>query len=176
MWKDINGYEGLYQVSDDGRVKSAYRSGYDGRVVNERILKPCPVGSGYLTVCLRKDGKTRRKYIHRLVGECFVDNPYGLPVINHVDGDKRNNNYQNLEWVTYSRNNQHAYDVGLKGKGENFYNAKLSEESVDEGNRQGRPNLENMVTSNRIIIRSSNDYPGREYTTGETPAVEAPHL
>lgn len=138
MWKDINGYEGLYQISDSGDVKSIYHQGQDGRIVQERLLKPCPVGKGYLSVCLRKNGKTKREYIHRLVGENFVDNPDKFPVINHIDGDKHNNQFSNLEWVTYSDNNQHAYNTGLKAKGENFYNAKLNRRCVDEIRRNGK--------------------------------------
>lgn len=130
MWKDICGYEGMYQVSDTGVVKSTSRIGFDGRNVNERILKPYKMPNGYMTVCLRKDGVTSRMYVHRIVCEAFIDNPDNLPVVNHKDGNKANNTAQNLEWSTYSHNNQHAIDTGLKQIGEQWYNAKLSKNDV----------------------------------------------
>lgn len=98
----------------------------------EVILKPIKSGRGYLTVCLRDGVTTRRKYIHRLVATYFVDNPNGHPFVNHLDGNKENNWYKNLEWSTPAKNNQHAYNTGLKLRGEQFYNSKLTEDDVRE--------------------------------------------
>ena len=101
IWKDITGYEGLYQVSDQGRVKSLKRKGRR----KERILKPFYSGGGYLFVCL-SDGTGGQKwyYIHRLVGETFLPKREGKDDINHKDEDKTNNNTWNLEWVSRKEN------------------------------------------------------------------------
>ena len=174
----------MYQVSDTGIVKSVGRLGLDGRNVNEKVLKPYMMPNGYLTVCLRKDGITSRVYIHRVVCEAFIDNPNNLPVVNHKDGNKTNNTIPNLEWTTYSYNNQHAIKSGLKPAGEQWYNAKLSEEDVIEILKRGKySTYENIakeygVTKATIrdvltrrtwksvkTIESSNDHPqGVHYT------------
>lgn len=101
IWRDIEGYEGLYQVSDQGRVKSLKRKGRR----KERILKLFYSGAGYLNVCL-SDGIGGQKwyYIHRLVGETFLPKPEGNDDINHKDEDKTNNNTWNLEWVSRKEN------------------------------------------------------------------------
>lgn len=137
MWKDIEDFAGIYQVSDEGEVRSLDRF-YCGRHTKGRILRPCLVGKGYKTVCLRKDLKTFRKYIHQLVAETFLPTHDEGEVVNHIDGNKCNNCINNLEWVTYSENNQHAYDNRLKPVGELFYNAKLTEEQVTEIRKNGK--------------------------------------
>ena len=91
VWKDIEGYEGLYQVSDYGRVK---RIGYK----KERILKPGRLKNGYLQVILYKNGKQNHFLVHRLVALTFISNPNNLPEVNHKDEDKTNNKFENLEW------------------------------------------------------------------------------
>lgn len=107
-WRDIEGYEGLYQVSDQGRVKSLERTFIDksGRkqTVKERILKPNVVGGGYLIVELCAGGKRKRLRVHRLVGEAFLPRAEGKDAINHKDEDKTNNNVWNLEWVSHKEN------------------------------------------------------------------------
>lgn len=136
MWKDILGFEGKYQVNEYGFVKSLERvviGDKISRFTSERILKPTLAGKGYLTVCLRDSKHTYKKYIHRLVAEAFVPkDSFSYNVVNHIDGDKTNNYYKNLEWCDYSRNNQHAYDSGLKSRGADFYNARLSEQCIRE--------------------------------------------
>lgn len=100
IWKDIEGYEGLYKISNYGRVKSFY--GKRGKSV--RILKPSSAGSGYSQVHLWKDGEMSRVYIHRLVANSFIPNPENKPEVNHRDEDKRNNYFENLEWSTREEN------------------------------------------------------------------------
>lgn len=104
-WKSISGYEGLYEVSDTGRVRSL-------KFGKTRLLKPGKTRKGYLRVVLCKDGKVKKMSVHRLVAEAFVQNPLNLPQVNHRDENKRNNTATNLEWcsarynVNYGTRNQ----------------------------------------------------------------------
>lgn len=103
IWKPIKDYEGLYEVSDLGRVKSLYHD-------REKILAKRVDTAGYVTVILYK-GKNKKSFIvHRLVAEAFIPNPENKPFINHKDENKTNNIYSNLEWVTQSENI--SYSIG----------------------------------------------------------------
>lgn len=120
IWKDIKGYEGLYQVSNLGRVKSLERILHycDGRhrPVKEKLLSCGVCKVGYRQVKLRLNKKTKTHYVHRLVANTFILNLESKPQVNHKDGNKINNNIDNLEWVTHSENLQHSYDkLGRKG-------------------------------------------------------------
>jgi len=113
IWKDIKGYEGRYQVSNMGRVKSLERVTIrkDGSKlpVKERILKPCTKPNGYLQVVLcASSGKRETPKIHRLVCEAFHENPKNKPCVNHIDENKANNVASNLEWCTYEENLNHG--------------------------------------------------------------------
>ena len=113
IWKDVKGYEGLYQVSDMGRVKSLERTvtRKNGRkqTIRERILKPRTNQDGYLQVTLYNNGnKIKRFLVHRLVCEAFHENTENKPCVNHIDEDKTNNTASNLEWCTYEENNNHG--------------------------------------------------------------------
>lgn len=110
IWKDIKDYEGLYQVSNLGRVKSLNYL----RTEKEQILKTNKVCRGYYQVVLWKDKKPKRYSVHRLVAEAFLPNPFNYPIINHKDENPSNNCSQNLEWVTYKYNS--AYSVGTSIK------------------------------------------------------------
>ena len=101
VWKDIKGYEGHYQVSDKGRVKSV-------KFGKEKILKPARDTKGYLAVQLCKNGEIKRCFVHRLVAQTFIQNPNNLPHINHKDEDKTNNSVQNLEWCDSKYNNNYG--------------------------------------------------------------------
>lgn len=105
IWKDVVGHEGLYQVSNLGRVKSLPRN---GTILTEKIIKPHLLKSGYLQVELSKNNKMHGYRVHRLVAESFVLNPEQKECVNHIDGDKTNNKVENLEWVTRSENQLHA--------------------------------------------------------------------
>lgn len=121
VWKDIHGFEGKYQVSSIGRVKSVDRilphKTHGTWHIKERILKPHWSGPGhwkYLTVFLHYgEGKAKCTRVHRLVAETFIPNPDNLPQINHIDGNKENNSVSNLEWVTALENTSHAWKNGL---------------------------------------------------------------
>jgi hypothetical protein len=126
LWKDIRGYEGLYRVSNYGRIKSL---GNDKKR-KEKILTSFINGVGYVLIKLSKEGKQYNHRLHRLVAEAFIDNPLNKPEVNHIDGNKSNNNISNLEWSTRSENVQHSFNHNLKPKGESHVMAKLSNEEV----------------------------------------------
>ena len=105
IWKDIKDYEGLYQISNKGRVYS-YRT--------NKFLSICYTSKGYQIVGFKINGKQVMKQIHRLVAESFIENPENKPCVNHKDGNKENNCVDNLEWCTYSENNKHAYKTKLR--------------------------------------------------------------
>ena len=100
VWKPITGYEGLYEVSSLGRIKSLNYN-HTGK---EKILKICKDGRGYLCANLCKDGKAKNHAIHRLVAKAFLPNPDNLPQVNHKDENKENNKVENLEWCSRSYN------------------------------------------------------------------------
>lgn len=109
IFKDIEGYEGLYQISNFGNVKS----NRNGKYFKEKILKDRFNDRGYKTVYLFKDGKGSNRRTHRLVAEAFICNGFNKPDVNHINGIKSDNNVNNLEWVTKSENSCHAYKSGL---------------------------------------------------------------
>ena len=104
IWKDIKGYEGIYQVSNMGRVKSLDRLDNKGRKTHGHILKVKHDGGGYCQVALSKNGKQIYPKVHRLVALHFIPNVDNKPQINHKDEDKENNAADNLEWVTSKEN------------------------------------------------------------------------
>ena len=114
IWKDIKGYEGKYQVSTLGHVKSLVMWAGDKYVRKDKILRAVLYKNGYLYVSLSKDGKVKRFKVNRLVAETFIENPYNLPITNHKNGDKTDNTVGNLEWTSYSENLKHAYKTGLR--------------------------------------------------------------
>ena len=93
VWRPVKGYEGLYEVSNYGRVKSLKRN-----TAHERIKSPIKDRDGYLIVCFNKNGKQSNKRIHRLVAEAFIPNPNNLPQVNHKNEIKTDNCVENLEW------------------------------------------------------------------------------
>jgi len=138
IWKDIAGYDGAYQVSNLGRVKSMPRiivRPIGTCMTKERIIKTYRLKGGYVNVMLRHDGKSINHNVHRLVAEAFIPNKNPeYDCINHKDGCKQNNKVSNLEWCTKSENTQHAFATGLKKPacGEKHGCAKLKEKDVEE--------------------------------------------
>ena len=121
IWKDIQGFEGLYQVSNMGRVKSLERrvcnheSGAT-RLIREHLVAPTDNGHGYKIVCLYSRRYRKNKYVHRLVAEHFLENPLEKKYVNHIDYDLTNNAASNLEWCTQLENIAHSLDHLRKPK------------------------------------------------------------
>lgn len=103
MWKDIPGFEGLYQVSSLGRIRR-----------NGKFKTLRPDRRGYLTVWLCKNSVQKNHKVHRLVASVFIPNPESKRTVNHIDGNKQNNRVENLEWATHSENITHANSTGLR--------------------------------------------------------------
>ena len=117
IWKSIKDYEGLYEVSSIGRVRSLdhfRKNGTNGYLQKGKILKPSITGDGYWCVALSKNGKAKNFKIHRLMAVAFFDNFNNKLVINHKDGDKLNNVISNLELCTQSHNIKEAIRLGTK--------------------------------------------------------------
>ena len=125
IWKWIKDYEGLYQVSTLGRVRSFQR----GKV---RILKPHTNEDGYLHLCLSKNCKAKDFSIHRLVAETFIPNPDNLPEVDHRDNNHTNNRVDNLRWTTRKENAEYAVEQGAYKFGDNHPRSKLTVEKVRE--------------------------------------------
>ncbi len=185
IWKDIKGYEGLYQVSSLGNVrklKERVDKGRCHRNLNEKLLKPIETYNGYLRVELRKNNNKKRIRIHRLVAETFIPNPENKSEVNHIDGNKHNNKVSNLEWNTRLENQRHAWATGLRKAqrvSENTKNAiretikkkKVNQydlngnfikqyESVREAGRQNNMNHQRIINccKNKKIDNNSNKY------------------
>lgn len=126
IWKDIKNYEGIYQVSNLGRIKRLDYIASDGRKLKQRIKKPTLSNNHYLMIWFGVNKKRKAFLVHRLVAETFISNPDNLPQVNHKDENKLNNNVNNLEWCTHLYNQMYGNrnkKIGLIHK-----NKKLSYE------------------------------------------------
>lgn len=137
-WESVVGFEGYYQVSNSGQVRSVDRTvshkgatrqkvrSYKGQLLTPRQTR------GYVRVSLTKEGKEWNKQVHRLVAIAFIPNHENKPQVNHIDGVKSNNNVENLEWATSQENCVHAHETGLRvgRKGIENSQAKLTPELV----------------------------------------------
>lgn len=163
MWKDIPDYEGLYQASEAGEIRSVDRVivRKDGIVQKHegRILSPATNASGYFNVSLRKDGKARSFLVSRLIALTFLQNPYGLPEVNHINEIKTDNRIENLEWIDRIGNCNHGtrnsrHSKCMKGK---YTGAKHS---------HPRPVI-CITTGQRFdCIRAAKDYFGMKSESG----------
>lgn len=109
IWKDLAGYEGLYQVSNLGRVRSvSFTNNQVRNLPRLHIMRPFDNGSGYLMLSLTKEGQRKNYYVHRLVAAAFLPNYEDLPVINHRNHDTKDNRVENLEWCTQKENVHHS--------------------------------------------------------------------
>lgn len=142
VWRDIKGYEGLYQVSNLGRVKSLkrkYINQYGEFGEKEEFIKMQKLNAfdksqkdtqGYFVVSLSNNDKGKWVRVHRLVAAAFLPNPNNLPEVNHKDGNKQNNKADNLEWVTHAQNCLHAWRSGLHEKCEAERVRKIKENNL----------------------------------------------
>lgn len=135
IWKDVIGYEGLYQISSFGRLKSYPRN---GTIKAEKILKCCFDSDGYVQYVLSKGNRFKSVKGHQLVASHFIDNPNSLPIPNHIDCNRTNNCYWNLEWVTHAENTFHGlsqkgiHDIGIHKRNDSGkYRARITK----NGNR-----------------------------------------
>ena len=116
-WRSIAGYEGIYEVSNLGQVRSVDRQseGRPGRICSRkgRLIKPYMRKTGYFSVSVGKDGEFNSKHIHRLVAEAFIPNPEGKPMVDHIDRNRANNVVSNLRWVNHSQNQQNRAENTL---------------------------------------------------------------
>ena len=163
-WKDIKGYEGLYQISNLGRIKSLRKkiknNGAFGKrkiiTKNEKIVSSYKNKDGYSVVQLYKNNKRKLKLVHRLVAEAFIPNPNNYPYVNHKDGNKANNCVDNLEWCNNSMNQLHAFSKGLQKCGCDHAKAKLKYEDVlfikNNINKYQQTELAKMFNVSRKVI------------------------
>jgi len=132
IWKPIEGFEGLYDISSHGRVFTHQQFGKGHR--EARIRKQFLKSNGYLRVNLSKNNTQKGFYIHRLVAQNFIENPENKPQVNHIDCVKTNNHVNNLEWTSAKENVSHAWNNGLYNchVGQNHHNSRLSNTQVKE--------------------------------------------
>lgn len=116
IWKDIEGYEGLYQVSNMGNIKSLCRYDANNHLLKERLLKPDKTKFGYYQITLSKNGITKRYTIHKLVCLAFLPNPDNKPCIDHINTDRTDNRVENLRWCTYKENMNNPITTKKIGK------------------------------------------------------------
>lgn len=129
----IKGYESEYAINKEGKVLS---------LLTDQYVKTAIDTKGYLTVNLYKDGTRKTKRVHVLVAETFIPNPNNLPVVNHIDGNKTNPHYENLEWTSYSENTEHAHRTGLQ--------TKTSDKCVIRGDGRVYPSVTQAAKENNI--------------------------
>lgn len=118
-WKPIKGYEGSYEISENGEVKSCSRvlkNGSKGNHLSKEIFLKQKVQNGYYTVTLYKNNKAKHHYVHRLVAAAFIENSLNKEFVNHKNGKKLINNVENLNWANQKENTDHAVKTGLISK------------------------------------------------------------
>lgn len=164
-WRDIEGYEGLYQASSLGRIKSFHRGG--------RMLR-LPVYGDYLSVCLSKDGASRRRDVHRVIAEVFHGAQPPNTVVHHKDENKWNNASDNLEYVSISYNVRHKTQVlGKKRKGMKLDASQVWEilrlrgEGMKVGEIARLFNISEMYTSDIVTGKAWKHLPGRPFFYGK---------
>lgn len=167
IWKDVVGYEGIYQVSNLGRIKTL---NYYGKTNREEIMKFSKRKDGYLGVHLSKNGKALTKTVHRIVATAFIPNPDNLEMVNHKDENRANNCVDNLEWCSRSYNQTYSIDKHPKRKkvfGDNFIK---NGENTSPFTKKGIPHKYNVPVvqknENGEIIKQYNNAAEAGYING----------
>lgn len=171
VWKDIEGYEGAYRVSNLGHILSVRFGPKSNSVpVNpvSKIMRQSRSSSGYLHVQLYKNGKSSTKLVHILVAQAFIPNPENKPEVNHIDGNKNNNRVDNLEWSTKSENQRHAINIGLRQASPNI--GKIGELS-----KSSKPVLQYDLQGNFVKKWSSYADAARYYGCSYTSIGNCAH-
>lgn len=141
VWKPVRGFEGLYEVSNLGQIKSlsrtVHRKNNRNQYIKGRIIRPAKTLDGYLRICLLKSGKRKSFLVHRLVAEAFIPNPKKLLEVNHKDEDKQNNNVNNLEWCSRKYNN-------------NYKNHNVKVSRANKNGKKSKPLLQLDLNDNVI--------------------------
>lgn len=157
IWKDIKDFQGLYQISNLGRVKSLPRTYklHGFITTKERILKFGITNKGYYYVNLSKNAKVNRQYVHRLVAQAFIPNPDNLLEVNHKDENPKNNNLENLEWCTHAYNNTYGTKI------ERMRQKKLGTHLSEEHKRKIGESSRGRLHTNEWKQKMSNDRKNR---------------
>lgn len=163
-WKPIKGYEGLYEVSNKGNVKTLRK--------NKIMSQAVGVNNGYCYVGLYKNGKGKNVLVHRIVAIAFIDNPMGKKTVNHIDGNKRNNTVENLEWATHSENHKHAFMTGLKVVSDNQRKA-ASETGKKTCDANRRRKAVVMIKGDDVIKSFESAHEAARYIGGSPSAIVA---
>lgn len=152
IWKDIKGYEGIYQVSNLGNVRSLdryVRNGQGLRLIKSRLLK-LKAYEDYIMVTLSHKNVHKQCCVHRLVAETFINNPNNYPCINHKDCNKLNNNVENLEWCTYQYNNIYGDRLEKTAKTKLENNYKVSDETRQKMRNSHLGHKQSIETRNKM--------------------------
>lgn len=140
VWKDLVGYEGLYKISNLGKVKRLtrkYSNQYKSKQISkEKILKGNKIQNGYLQVKLIKENKSKNLLIHRLVAITFIENPSNYEIVNHKDENKTNNCASNLEWCSVDYNNNYGTKPDRISKNHSIIGAEKAKKKVAQFNKK----------------------------------------
>ncbi len=156
IWKQIVGYEGCYEISSLGSVKSMERvviNGVRNKSIKSRILKQWATPTGYIYVTLSKNGVRKNEIVHILAATAFIDNPDKKPQVNHIDGVKSNNRICNLEWNTAKENCDHKINVLKKhNKGDSHPSSKLNSLEVESIRKMYTDGVRQSIISEKYSI------------------------
>ena len=165
IWKDIKGYEGIYQASNMGNIRSLYfyNNRYKTKHYRKKLMKQSEDKQGYKIISLSKNKKQKTYKVHRLIAQTFIKNPDDKKEVNHIDGNKSNNEINNLEWCTRSENQIHAYKNKLQRQ-----TKKMKIHSIELGKKYGKMNGSKTGKENIKKAIEKRKIPVNQYTlTGQ---------